>query len=232
MLTRAREEAESVGSYRFKMTQSVPGATGASPFGGVSMEGAVDVDAKLSRFVMTTKGSGLNLRCTMIASDETLFINVDPSRRAEIGAEWISSESPTMLAGATFQFRPDRLYRDASKIFTDLERAGTQELRGVSTTRYEGNVDFSAFLPRSGGSPLPTARGFDLDVPVELFVDDRGLVHRVTVALRSPRARTAGFRVTVDLFDYGKPVEIKAPASGAVKAATPQQTAAACFPAA
>jgi hypothetical protein len=229
VLVRAREEMESVGTFRFKMNQALPGARSASPFASVGMEGAVDVDGGLSRFVMTTTGSGLNLRCTMIASDKRLFINVDPSRRAEIGADWIRSDSPTLLAGATFQFRPDRLYRDASRIFTDLERTGTREIRGVRTTRYEGNVDFAAFLPNPGPSPLPTA-GFDLDVPVEILVDARGLLHRMTVALKSPQRRSAGFEVTVDFFDYGKPVDIKTPPASAVKEATPQQTATACFP--
>ena len=229
VLTRAQEAARSIGTFRFKMTQSIPGGGAATPFSTVTMDGAADLKAERSRFVLVTKGSRFSLRCEMIADGEELYIHVDPRRRAQIAAEWVRSDTPTMLAGGTFQFRPDRLYRDARGIFEDLKRKDTKELRGVQTTRYAGTLDFASFLPAPVNSPRPTT-GFDLDLPVEVFVDERGLIHRMALTVSAPRAPSTAFKVTVDFFDYGDPIDISLPASDAVKDGTPQESATACFP--
>ena len=227
VLTRVSDAIDSAGSYRFKMQQGLPtGADG--PAASVSMEGAADVDKELTRFVMTTRGPGFNVRCTQIASKKTVYMSVHPSRRAQVGATWLRSNTDAILAGTAIQFRPDLLSKDPSRFFKDIERTGTETIRGFETTRYEGTIDFASLFPRQSTAPPPT--GFDLNLPFELFVDERGLMHRVTMEVRAKQLTTGAFRTTMDYFDFGEPVDIKLPPPHQVKDGTAQQTFSACFP--
>ncbi len=228
LFVRATDAATSQGTYRFTMKQGVRGQGRQTSIGTFGMQGAVDIRAGVSRFVTSAKGTGFDVRCTQIATKDTLYTSVHPTRREAFGVGWVRSDTGALLAGAAFQFRPDQLYRDPDRGFKNLKRSGNAEIRGVRTTRYAGNIDFASFFTPQRASPRPTS--FDVDLPAEIFVDDSELIHRITFEVRSEAAQGFSFRIVMDFFDYGKPVNVKLPPAAAVKTATAQEMATACFP--
>ena len=210
------------------MKQNIAGGSSVEQFGGYQMTGAVDVERNVSKIVVATKGRGFDLRCTYISSGETLYTNVHSSRRDEIGSAWLRSNSGTVATGSALQIRPDQLYSDADRFFDGVKEDGRQQVDGVSTTRYRGELNLASFLPTSAASPLPTELG--LRVPMALYIDDEGLLRRLTFEIQPSSGEGVGFETTMRLYDYGEPFELKEPPADQVQDGTSQETATACIP--
>lgn len=106
----------------------------------------------------------------------------------------------------------------------DLEVVGREELRGVPTTRYRTTVDLADALAAAPEMARlldgePTGLPVDLGaVPVDVWLDEAGLVHRLVVAVQ-PAAGDGPpvtATLTLDLFDHGLPVDIAVPPAAEV----------------
>jgi hypothetical protein len=205
----------------------VQGTNLKTPASTFKMDGAVDAATGRSRLVLTTSGSVIALKCTYITEQDTVYTSVHPSRRAQIGAAWVRSSAGTIIAASAFQFRPEQLYEDPERTFGKLERSGTGEVRGVKTTEYSGELDLSSLVSRKDASPLPEQ--LRLGLPTVLSFDEEGRLVRLTFDLRPPgTSAPVSYTSTMDLFDYGKPVEIEVPTDA--KDGSPSDAATACFP--
>lgn len=215
------------GTYRFSTRQEIGGDRAARSIGSfLNMDGAVDLASGLSRSVSTLKVLGVNAKCTYIGKGaDAIYVNVHPTRRAQLGATWLRGDLAS-LSGA-FPFRLDQIDDDPSKFVKDLEEDGSGVVRGVDTTRYRGTFDLSSNVPQTSAQPLASAltRG----IPVSLYIDDEGLLRRMAILLSQSSAMQV--RMTMDLYDYGKPVKIAEPPARSTKPGRPDQIATACFPA-
>jgi LppX_LprAFG lipoprotein len=99
------------------------------------------------------------------------------------------------------------------------EAVGQEDVRGVSTTHYRGTFDLQAAtdtLPTDQQDALKGALGA-LDnsgpLPVDVWLDDQGLVRRLELDLSTTKIEGAdgSVKMTIELFDYGSPVDITAP---------------------
>lgn len=90
---------------------------------------------------------------------------------------------------------PDRILATFSRASEDIERLDKDVIRGVPTTRYR--------------IKLTTAQEMSLGTfsPIDVWIDDQGLARRV----EWPGG--TDLSVTVDFFDFGVPVDVKAPSA-------------------
>jgi hypothetical protein len=229
LLTDWTTAAQQQGTYRFSMTQSVSGAEAPPGFDSLfSLTGAVDLSKELARTETSIGLLGVNTKCVYIAKgSETIFVGVHPSRVAEFGAKWLRSTTSAALAGVGSFLRPDELDDDPERYFGELERSGSADVKGIATTRYSSEFDLTALYGAGAiASPLPTSIGET--IPVDVYIDDDGLVRRITLKINSTEDLSIGF--TIDFFDYGKPNGVKEPPPADIKDSGAGDVATACFP--
>jgi hypothetical protein len=100
-----------------------------------------------------------------------------------------------------------------------LEELGTEEVRGVETTHYAAEIDMAAAVEaadeQTGGELLDDAMAEqflaqygDEPVPVEVWIDGDGLVHRQTMTISAAGEEAT---MTMEMFDYGQPVDVQIP---------------------
>jgi hypothetical protein len=109
-----------------------------------------------------------------------------------------------------------------------IERVGTQDVRGVATTRYHVVLDLfkvaaAAPADRRAAVRRTFAREAQLlgahTMPIDVWIDASGLVRRehVNIPLKAPSIPAGvSMAMTIDLFDFGAPVHVKAPPAGDV----------------
>jgi hypothetical protein len=230
LLKRTADAATREGAYRFTTSQKYSGtyAQSARYSAGVRLSGAVDIRSNATRYDTLIQLPGITAKCTYITVGDDLFVSVHPSRRSQLGATWLRAEATGRLAtGALQGVRPDELNTRAAKLFEGLEPSGSATIRGVRTTRYSGKIGIEALAgPNAKNTTL--GRTTTRTLPVEVYVDGRDLLRRVTIVITAAKAFSVRF--TTDLYDYGKPLTIAKPPAGAVKQANAQDLALACYP--
>jgi hypothetical protein len=97
--------------------------------------------------------------------------------------------------------RPDRLLNTLRDSSTNVDKLGTDEIRGVTATHYRAHLDKAKI---GAGSGIKT----DEPGTVDVWIDEQGLPRRIRV----PDNGAGETAQVVDLFDFGVPVDVKAPA--------------------
>jgi hypothetical protein len=231
LLQRTAAAAAREGSYRFETSQQYSGeyARSARYAAGVRLSGGVDIDAGITRFDTLIQLPGITAKCTYVTVGDFLYVAVHPSRRQVLGASWLRAKATGVLASAVLQgYRPDELDTKAANLFIDLEENGRATVRGVRTTRFSGRVDVAALAGSATDNPAIEASGVGRSLPVDVYIDDEDLLRRLTITITAAKAFSVRF--TTDRFDYGKPLDAKAPPSAAVKDARAPDVAVACYP--
>lgn len=120
----------------------------------------------------------------------------------------------------------------------DVAEAGYDEVRGVPTTKYSGNLDFRKALDagfdqlglseperkraRAGVESMLDKTG-SATFPFEVFIDDEGLLRRLTMTMSmTVENEQLDMSMQMDYFDFGVDVEVKAPPAAAVQDVTDQ----------
>jgi hypothetical protein len=151
------------------------------------------------------------------------------------GKEWVAvdanaaggSDTNTAL-GIGGGADPTKILAYLGKVSDGVREVGTQEIRGVETTHYSANVDFSKTVDRADVPPalrekLDEMAGKVGNVPVDIWIDADGLLRREELKMdfasflpggqgatgESGTAPTVA--LTLDLFDFGTPVDVEAP---------------------
>ena len=115
-----------------------------------------------------------------------------------------------------------------------VKESGSATVRGVETTRYVGRLDFRKGLD-AGLDKLPAAerqrarQGMQRmlgrlgakGVPFEVFVDDDGLLRRLTMDMSMEgMGQPFSTKLSMDYFDFGVDVDVEAPPARDVTDAT------------
>jgi hypothetical protein len=99
---------------------------------------------------------------------------------------------------------PDRVLALLFKSSKEVEVLGKDDIRGVSAKHYRGHVDPKK-LPDSFGEPG--------ELVIDAWIDDDGLVRRLVAPEEDEDGASA---TTVDLFDFGVPVDVEVPSAAEV----------------
>jgi hypothetical protein len=108
----------------------------------------------------------------------------------------------------------------------DVERVGTDTVRGVATTHYKATIDFRK-VPDSApaGERAAVRRSMEqlIDVsgtstaPIEVWIGQDGLARRiVTTTTTGTAAQRIKLRQRIELYDFGTKVDVKPPPASAV----------------
>jgi hypothetical protein len=118
-------------------------------------------------------------------------------------------------------FDPTKMLEVLRGTTDGVEEVGQEEVRGVATTKYTATIDmvdalesFPADQREALEAQLDQLGARDAEVPVEVWVDADGLPRRFALLLDDFAAAPsyeAGMTMTIDLFDYGEPVDIEVP---------------------
>ena len=166
-------------------------------------KGVYDLDSGDSLFTMGIGKRTLEIRIV----GGTLFMQTPGPDGEE---RWLASPMPE--GGATsgmLQTEPRSYLEMMEAVAGDVERVGTESIRGVRTTHYRFEID-----PRKVESPSPQFSPADLaaagieTLPMDVWVGPDDLPRRIRVALG---AAGSDIEIDMEMYDYGKPVEVEAP---------------------
>lgn len=121
----------------------------------------------------------------------------------------------------------------------DVEERGRKEVRGVQTTHFHATLDLRKSLDE-GLKALPerdrekTRRALEAmvdqsgldEIPVDVFLDEDGVLRRMVMDMEIAVAEEGGQRMrmvmTMDMFDFGRPVDVTPPPPSQVTDVTEQ----------
>ncbi len=133
---------------------------------------------------------------------DALFVGHDSYLGAEVDGTkyWLKQTIDAATGADRFMpgpggTSPDRLLKELIKSSKRVENLGSQDIRGVTTTHYRAQLD---------AAKLEIDANRD-EVAVDAWIDQQGLPRRVRVPLGAEGA------AIIDLFDFGVPVDVKAP---------------------
>lgn len=105
----------------------------------------------------------------------------------------------------------------------DVETVGTEDVRGVGTTHYKATLDFEKVIEQAS-SEAKAELDASLDqfksqlgtteMPMEVWIDDDGLMRRMAMSFSAGTEEESGsfsMTMTIEMFDFGKPVDIQIP---------------------
>jgi hypothetical protein len=98
----------------------------------------------------------------------------------------------------------------------DFSVVGEESVAGVDTTHYHGSVDLAKAAAAGGATADIVKRlvdqGAPSQVPVDVWVDDAGYVRQYETSYdQSYGGQPVSLRMTMNMSDYGTPVEVSAP---------------------
>ncbi len=140
-------------------------------------------------------------------------------RGADAGAEL--GELQSLANGSDPRQALDYLRAVAGKV----THVGTEEVRGVQTSHYFAVIDWRKALGRAAAEAyepglldqLQSFGGAVQNIPVDVWADHDKLVRRLTMELSlSGGGQEAAGSLALELFDYGEPVTVEAPAAADV----------------
>ena len=255
-ISSAADEVADASTGRFSMDLAYEGLP--DPGGvAISGEGEYDLDNEASRFTMDmvamlegapgvppefdgsietiTMGSTIYMSGSFFGAIPGLdaeWISFDLEQAAEeAGLDGIDLDSLMQNQGVDPSATLDQL-----KALDSIEEVGTEEVRGVATTHYTGEVRLGdAFdeLDETQRDAVAGLYGGDLDaaadmvVPFDVWVDEDGLVRRIVQSISgddlaaaiesggledADKVEGGSITTTVEYFDIGADISIEAPA--------------------
>jgi hypothetical protein len=203
----------------------------------LSISGEADVDNEHRRVDMTMDLGMLGGEMEILMDGGVMYMRAPMFQDA--GTDWVSMDPSKMDPAAAAQFGgfgagttdPSAYVGLFAGVF-DVKVSGTQELKGVPTTRYVGTIDLKKVLKGFAdvvGKDVDAATkkqlkaavkqfeslGIDEKIPFEIWIDAEGLPRRQRITMDFgkliPGAEEASMEMTVDFSDFGKPVDIQIP---------------------
>ena len=158
-------------------------------------------------------------------ADDVLYVRVPPGRSATQGKSWVSV--PADSSGTVGSQDPQEFLKVLSGA-RDVRELGQEDVNGTSTTHYSLTIDPETLAKVAAANPsassLPPGVLDQLkDVKTDLWVDDDNLPRRLRVAAK---VQSVTVHTAFEYHDFGKPVDVAAPAADDVLQLTnPQQLA-------
>lgn len=194
------------------------------PQGDVTVTGEGVGNGQAALFNATTEGAALGdgpVEIEVRLVDGTIYQRSQLFTEAlGIDAEWISIDLATAVPGLEAVMQQAQQY-DPSQFMSQLQdiarvsEVGSETVNGVPTKHYTAVSTIRAAFEAAGVDDATMQQyvdmtGVDLDddVPMEVWIDEEGLVRRTTVAVTTDAFST---ETITDILEYGVPVDVTAP---------------------
>lgn len=171
--------------------------------------GFYDLDTGESSFTVGVGDTAMEMRTVA----GVLYMKTPATNGDE---RWLASPLPKG-ANATplLQTDPSSYLELMRAVSSEVEEVGREEVRGVQTTHYRFEID-----PRKVESPIGQFSVSDLSaagiatLPLDVWVGDDDLPRRIRMALGAP---DSDIEIDIEMYDYGKPVNVEAPPADLVQ---------------
>ena len=191
----------------------------------ISAEGEFDFEAQQGTMTMELPAP-LSTSFDMVFDGTTYFMSAEAFPvLPDLDAEWISFDAEELAeqsgvdvdqlsqGGATNN--PAEMLAALEGVSEDgIEEVGSEEIRGVETTHYAGEIDMQAAVEQADVTlDDATVQQFEElygegGVPFDVWIDGDGLTRRMD--LTTP-VEGQDVTVSIEMFDYGEPVDIDVP---------------------
>lgn len=185
-------------------------------------------DEDRTRAVLTVlpPGSDDSFQMNMVTEGTTMYMSSRRFGSLPDGAKWMKldfefAQGPESPVPANPDATGELELLEA--VSDDIEKLGTETIRGAKTTHYRGTVAVSkqADRLRDVGAEELADRSEDEGSPmaVEAWIDEKGLMRRMKIAQTSPQVEgdgTSTVTVRMDFFDFGIEPVIEIPDSDEV----------------
>ncbi|MEO5679239.1 MAG: hypothetical protein ABIS47_06185, partial [Acidimicrobiales bacterium] len=177
---------------------------------------------------------------TVVRTGTGLYVRLPDGFRLAAGKPWVSVDAATLATltqmasgdlGAQLSGSPLDALAYLRAVSGDVQQVGADTTRGEPTTHYRGAVDparVAAQLPGALPPRAVTAASAVGPLPADLWIDGQGRLRKLTVTAElTPAGPPAGTdpgapeehahelagpaTMTVELWDFGTPVDVKAP---------------------
>jgi hypothetical protein len=177
--------------------------------GTATLTGQFDTTRPAGAATLTTSGLGGgelgDISAEVVYEDGTVYLKPDGLAAMlgeSLGTPWLKVSAQDGALGGLLPggaelptVEPQELLEKLRAEGIEVTQVGTEDVRGVSTTRYAAQIPADA---GSLGGPAAT---------VDAWIDGDGLVRRITIAASGDTP----FTVDAELYDLGEPVSISAP---------------------
>jgi hypothetical protein len=199
----------------------------------VTVSGAGVADFAAKKLQMTTNVGAQKV--DMVMNGTTLYLRI-PGQQAVPGKSWLKldlaalskasgSDLESLMQGAGND--PTQALALLKGASSDVREVGTEQVRGTDTTHYKATIDLrKAAEQRSPQAKRQVERLLEQaqvqSFPADVWVDDQGRLRKMQYTMQvRPRATgqqqgSATVNTTMELFDFGTVVKVKAPPAGQV----------------
>ncbi len=213
------------GTARVELSVSEGGRT-------VTATGVGDFESGAGRADIGFDGAGPSgVQVTIVRTEEGIFAKLPPGANPlSSDKPWVSVDAPTLARltelalgdlGAQLTGAPLDALAYLKAVSGDVQVVGPDTVRGEATTRYRGSVDPAKVAEQLPPDlrPDPALAGQVESIPADLWIDGEGRLRRLTLAGGGRVPDVVGRRgpvsampaVTVELWDFGTPVDVAAP---------------------
>jgi hypothetical protein len=232
-VAKAADATSTSGGFRFAIDGQVE-AQGGNPV-PIKGSGAIDPAARRGRLLFDSAGplagaAGSNKKVEQIFEGDVIYMRM-PAVAQQLGAKkaWLRvdiQEAGRALGVDPSQFGqiggndPRRMLDQIRSVSGDVEKVGSEKVRGEDTTHYRAEVDLRKYperLPEKDREQARVAVERLIDqtgsptYPIELWIDGDDLVRRVRVSYDFEGAQQASFTMTMEFFDFGTAIDVSPP---------------------
>lgn len=239
-LTTLGENAEKIGSARMLMTVNmkldfggVPNTMGVPSDITLNSEGVVDFQNRTGQTVMKLGEYAAKVGAppgavndvTIVYQENYIYYQIPEGLSSQFqGKEWVKLDStafqsrigtdPTSAGGS----QPQTFFEFFNSVEeADIEKVGSEEIRGVDTTHFRvklGLEDFYGSVNAETRTQLieqAQKAGFEMR-PSDVWIDKDGYARKVIISMGSSGAQGSfEMAMTMELFDFGTKVEVSIP---------------------
>lgn len=211
-------------SFRGTLTMDLGAVTGSSA-GAISVDMSGSMQSKPLAGRMTMSGmsvGGQNVGdITALITPDAMYMKM-PMLADRLGKPWVEMKFSDLKAQSGFDFsqftsqaqqmQPSQ-YIEQLEASGDVHAVGTETVNGIETTHYSGSVSLEESLShytaamRQQLEPIMKQAGFT-GTGIDVWLDDKGLVRRVHSSAEGGKNT---FTLSMDVLDYGVPIDVTPP---------------------
>jgi hypothetical protein len=176
----------------------------------VSASGAQDHGKKLGDYHLQVSAGDRAQQFEMRIVDEDIYLRVPGE------ANWQHFDAATVSGPGSGASDPTAALDYLRGVSGSVEEQGTEKVRGTETRKLHADVDVGLAAQQLQGvarrSILALQQLGVSSIPVDVWIDDQGRLRREFATLDiQNQGQQAQMTITIELFDYGVPVDVQAP---------------------
>lgn len=236
-VAQAAAATQEAGSAKMAMEMKMSG--GAQEM-TINAEGAFEFESQRGSMTMDLGALGAQMgggKIEMITDGTILYMKMPNAAAMGVTTPWVKMDLEKMGGAAGMGQLSQLNNNDPSRtldmlrgVSDDVEEVGTEDVRGTSTTHYKATIDLEKALaetPEDGREALQQQVQTlgTTTLPVDVWIDDEGLLRRQEVTMDLSNADTGGapagatptsMFMRMEMFDFGAEVNVEPPPANQV----------------